>query len=444
MGVETGIRAFLYGLQKITRGKFRIDGMTITGKRMKKIVIPWKEKDSEKVLGFSIPSSEAKRILTALGLKKEKRGYIVPSYRTDLKEFPDLVEEVARIYGYEKIPTTLPLPPSEVKEDPFFTYKETLRQFLIHLGFLEGTHTSFSHESSGVEILNPLSQDRGYLRRSLLPGLISAGVLNHTTGEENLRLFEMGTVFLPEEKQVQETVSLGIVLSGKRFPYSWSKPERVDFYDLKGVLEQILSFLRLFIPPSLPPVRFQPVDHEWLEEGSSYEILWESKKEVVLGICGKCTEKILRKKKYEMEGKIDPPPRLLSPLWLMEISLSELFPLWKTFASFPSFRPFSRYPFVEWDLSLLVPKEVKSEEILKVIHEKKPRELQEFWIFDRYEGEGVPESFLSIGVRLRFQSEERTLSLEEVKEWVHRIKENLPSLGITLRYEFTPEGKPVS
>ncbi|MEX2016138.1 MAG: phenylalanine--tRNA ligase subunit beta, partial [Candidatus Hydrogenedentales bacterium] len=223
--------------------------------------------ETDKLLGVNVPPLEQQRYLTALGFKvlEVQNGtarYQTPSWRYDCALEADLIEEVARLYGYERIPTTVPrVPRTEVELAPEHKVMRRLRHLLVDLGLTEAINWSFGAADEDVKaglardnkamvmLQNPLSENYAGMRTSLIPGLLRTASLNLRKSRPRLALFELGPVYtagdaadaLPEQAN-----RLGIVMSGPARPNHWSQADReTDFYDLKGVVEELLAYLRV-------------------------------------------------------------------------------------------------------------------------------------------------------------------------------------------------------
>ncbi len=365
----------------------------------------------EHITGVDVPADEVARVFSALGLSaaQDDGGWQVdvPPERGDLVREIDLIEEVARVYGYHTIPSVPPqVAPMRGTKDPQERFSDLVRRTCVALGLTEVTTASLAPADEAAVLLeNPVARGNEGLRKWLLPGLMS--VVGHTldTQTPGAALFEIGRVFSRRENGVMERERLGIALVGRLpFPLSGKLPYGPEH--LAGVWQQLLSALRV------QGARLVPCEHKWLPPG--------------------------RRVAVELEGSIvgwqgEVHPDLCADLpgnyrvQALEVDVQSL----RGAREAPVHRPLPRYPVSKRDLSLVGPREVAEQRVREAILAEGL--VEGCYLYDLYEGERVGERQRSLTYELSFRHPERTLSSEEVEQAVNRILERLSPLGMSLR-----------
>ena len=366
-----------------------------------------------KLLGTALKGSRMREILSGLGCQvHDEDGDLtvrVPSFRPDLTREIDLVEEVARIHGYNNIENReVVAGPLSVVRDPSDRLKRTTRRMLVALGFTEVvTNSLVSSEASerfGLErprvlLSNPLSEDASALRLSLLPNLLEVAARNLNFKIENIRIFEIGKIFLQTgDGAVSERLQMGGLMAGYRDQPAWgTRPAEVDFFDVRGVLECYLEQVldRKFSVRNIQTSIYKP--------GSSAQILVDGDP---IGTFGELWSEIL--------SKLD----IKTPAFAFLLDFDLLLKYWRTSRQV---RPSPRYPAVERDIALVLRDEVPAEAIVEAIRATDPPLIETAVPFDLYRGDQVPEGHKSLALSLKFRSPERTLREEEVDELCQRI-----------------------
>ena len=303
----------------------------------------------------------------------------IPSYRNDLKIAEDVYEEVARVYGYMKIPETPPPRWSaQVERNRVAEYEDELRNFLLGQGFSEIYNLSLTSsqrlENSGfknfVRIRNPLNERFDALRPTLFFGLLDCVNFNRSKGNNSLKLFEIGNVLFPEVPY-QET-RLGTVMGGPRHPRFWDKSEqRFDYYDAKGICEAIFEHFHI------PKVKFQLIRKRGFNP--AVEILVSGKS---LGYLGCIDNKLCKE-----------------PFFYFELVIEKLW----SFVPEPFYIPTPKYPPSIRDLSFLVDDTIEVPEIIELIVRVGGPILERVHLFDYYRGDRIPAGKKAIGLRLQFR-----------------------------------------
>jgi len=368
-----------------------------------------------KYLGFSIPSEEVEKILNKIGqVKKTENGFQVTpfSYRQDIKIPEDLIEEVARIYGYERIPSTFPksILYSE-SSSKSLKFEKKLKDILKSLGFSEVITYSFIDPKSleklnlnkedqrlkFIEISNPLSLTQSVMRTSLLPGLIETACFNFFREITSLKIFEIGKVFFPTENLLaKEPLYLGILLMGNANNEVWYEDLRkFDIYDLKGYLSALFDFLRINI-------NFKPYSSEpFLKRGASFDLYMNNQK---IGFAGEVKNLVL--KEFDLKTCV----------FVAEINLETLLEKFDILEKSFEIKKPPKYPSTFRDVTCIIKKEIKIGEILDFVKTLSIPYLENINCIKIYEGPPIPEEEKSITIRFWYRAEDRTLKDEEVNK----------------------------
>jgi len=368
----------------------------------------------KKYLGFSISEEEVFTILKKVGeVKKEENNFIVKpfTFRQDLSIPEDLIEEIARIYGYDKIPDTFPEACLYAEGlSPELKLEKKVKEILKGLGFFEVITYSFVDpdyiEKLGfkkedirrnvLKLANPISSSQSVMRTTLIPGLLETARFNLFREVNSLKIFEVGKVFFPDEKGLAcEKNRLGILLMGNTSEEIWYKKIRkFDIYDLKGYLEEFFLILKL-------EVNFKPFSEEvFLKKGISFDLYLEGKK---IGFGGRVKDLILK----ELDLK--------TAIFVAEIDLDLVLKALEKEKEFSIKKP-PKYPSTFRDVTCILKKEVKIGDILEFVKFQEVPYLEEVRCVAIYEGPPIPEGEKSVSLRFWYRAEDRTLLDEEVNE----------------------------
>ena len=375
-----------------------------------------------RVLGFSIDDARVIALLKRLGMQIEASndGWLVtpPSHRFDISIEVDLIEELARLTGYNNIPVTPAL--AAIKLAPRTESAQSLRRLkraLVDMGYQEAITFSFTEASvqqaftpnlTPLILANPLSQELASMRTSLLPGLLMAVRHNQSRQQSRIRLFEAGMRFLPKADGLVQEPMLAGVLVGSALPMLWSNTKtNVDFYDLKGNIEHLLSVARV------ATLRFVSAQRDGFHPGQCAE-LYEG--DTCLGVLGAIHPSTLAA--FDVDG----------PVFAFELSQQLL-----ALGSLPGFTPLSRFPQMQRDLALLVPLAVNADAVISSIRQHAGADLQRVDLFDVYRGAGLPEGYYSLAITVIWQHAERTLLDAEVQGSVDNVLTALADLAVRLR-----------
>lgn len=361
-----------------------------------------------RVLGTGIADEQVEANLSGLGMKLEAGagGWRVrpPSARFDILIEADLIEEVARVYGYDTLAVQMPRAALHVTEAYGRTQRiNDLRHLLEARDYSEVITYSFVSPDwqvrvepslTPVAVLNPISQDMSVMRTSLWPGLLQTLDHNLKRQQQRVRIFEWGRAFVNGGQPVR----LAGLIMGMRFPETWAHARQpVDFYDLKADVEAVLQACRL------SDAQFAPAEHAALNPVQTASIQAEGH---TLGLIGTLHPALVR----QLELPVAPV--------LFELDLNLLLGLGN---ERPSYRGWSKFPSLRRDLALLLPRDVLASDIMAAILAADPALIQDVEVFDRYEGQGVPAGQQSLAFSLVLQSSERTLDDEMVNEVIKRV-----------------------
>jgi len=378
-----------------------------------------------RILGSNLESSQIIRILKALGFdivpeREDDAEFTVrvPSWRLDVEREIDLIEEIARLYGYDKFPNTLPSFAGSVIELPTAKVDNKLRSSLLALGYNEGVSLSFiSHEDAEqfsavpvLEVGNPLSEEASVMRTSLVPGMLNMLGYNLNRGNDDVRLFEAANVFRGEGLGAEQLKRICMGATGSANAPNVHQPARpLSFYDLKGDIETILR------PFEHSGLCFDTQTAEYYHPGRSARVLMDS--EVVAQF-----------------GQIHPETAARYKL-RQEIFIGELEPqvLYKRGLRQITYAPLPKYPAVQRDFSFVFADATSFTQIRQAIAPLALGELRSFVPVEIFRGGTVAAGRYSLLVRATFQSNDRTLREDEVAGWSGQIIKALESLGGTLR-----------
>jgi phenylalanyl-tRNA synthetase beta chain len=395
---------------------------------------------AERLLGIPVSVDMVLDISRRLGLSASFEGNdrveVIPtSFRRDLTRPVDLMEEVARLTGYDHIPATIPNVASDSHKEPeALEIRRTIRETLTGLGLgeiitysfiAEKQNSLFSGAVSGdsgsalppqmVRLGNPISDEQSVMRLSLIPGLLMTMNKNWSQRNLNLRLFEVGKVFLPREGADTlplENNRLTLLWTGRRHPEAhYFKADKSDFYDLKGAVEILFENLGLkeyTFEGGAAPRHFHPEHYA--------KIYGQGK---LLGELGEISTLI--REEFDLK----------EPGVLCDLDLDLISPQLRRL---PMFQPWPRFPEITRDMALIIDETVLWKSIREEIISAEESLIEEVELFDLYQGKPIPEGKKNMGVRIHFRSTERTLSDEEVNEIHERLLQKvLNKFGGTLR-----------
>ena len=379
------------------------------------------------VLGIKVADAQVTELLTRLGFAVETidTGWQVevPTYRFDIAIEEDLIEEVARVYGYNNIPSVAPRANLKMsRKDEATLNIRDIQSSLQSMGYQEAITYSFVDpkqqaalfpEQATLTLPHPISVEMSSMRLSLWPGLLSAVGYNQKRQRSSVRLFETGLRFTPDqqaENGVRQEAMLAGVIAGSVQGEHWADGEQaVDFYDAKGHVENLLG-----LTAQAGKFRFVASQHSALHPGQSAAIFFA---EQLVGYVGAIHPQF--SKLFGFKGKV----------FAFELSLSVLLA-----RQLPSAGKISRYPSIRRDLAVLVDEQVAAGEILVVIDKFGENRLVDLNLFDVYQGDNTPAGKKSLAISMVLQDTDRTLEENEVNEFVNGVVELLQSeFGAVLR-----------
>ena len=354
-----------------------------------------------------------------LGYDKEKNEILVPSWRQDLECDADIAEEVARFYGYDKIPTSLPSGEATTGKLSFKLRVEKLaRDIAEFCGFSQAMTYSFespkvfdklllpadSQLRETVVITNPLGEDFSIMRTVSLNGMLASLATNYNRRNQNVRLYELGNIYLPKQTPVTE-------LPEERMQFTLGMYGEGDFYTMKGVVEELFDKLGMH-----EKAEYDPSDKKsFLHPGRQADIVYNGN---VIGYLGEIHPTVAAN--YAIKERVY--VAVLDMPYVVE------------YASFDrKYRGIAKFPAVTRDLSMVVPKEVLAGDIEKVFDEKGGQYLERYALFDIYEGAQIKRGYKSIAYTLTFRAQDKTLEDADIQNAMNKILKKLEELGIELR-----------
>ncbi|HJV65174.1 MAG TPA: phenylalanine--tRNA ligase subunit beta [Geomonas sp.] len=386
------------------------------------------------VSGLSLSAAEVKDLFERLEfvVTEPEPGLFsvkVPLFRVDIEREIDLVEEVVRLNGFEKVSATLPRASvfSDLPSD-HLRLTVRLKDLLVSQGLSEVINYSFVAPSScdrillpeedfrtkGMKLLNPISDELSVMRTTLLPGLLETAAKNISFRTLNLRIFEMRRVYLPAEgkDQPDEPLYLGALLTGSRELEGWNQAKgQVDFFDVKGIVETILDDL------NVPGVSYSADELDpYYHPGKACRVLAGRK---LLGSFG------------ELHPSVQENYGIGAPVYYLELNFAALLNARKPqgTAQVPS-----RFPSTFRDIAMLLPLEIAAAEVLACVNGVKAPELEGVEVFDLYTGDKIPQGQKSVAIRVRYGSKERTLTDDEVTRLHQRVIDSLTKkLNVSFR-----------
>ncbi len=363
------------------------------------------------MLAMEMPAEKVEDILTRLGLQLTKEGNdwraAVPSYRFDISIEADLIEEVARVYGYDNLPVKSPTMALGIEAQPEAIKPiRLIRQSLAARGYQEaitfsfiepGLSKLFDPENAPIALANPISADLSVMRTTLIAGLAKAVQYNQNRQQGRIRLFESGQCFIQQGEEMVQDPMVAVIATGSREPEGWTGDAKLmDFFDLKGDLEALLDDSGI-----LAEVSFEPAQHPALHPGQTAQILRNGE---AVGFIGALHPSV--QKELGLKGSV----------YVFEIKQSAL-----QQGRVAKFDSLSKYPEVRRDLAFIVDEKTPVAHLMAAVREQAGEWLKELRLFDVYQGKGVEEQRKSVALGLTWQHASRTLNDEEINSLVDQI-----------------------
>ncbi len=373
------------------------------------------------ILGTSLTKEEMLNYLEQVELTYDEAAneIIAPTFRQDIHCTADIAEEVVRFFGYDNVPTTLPSGEATTGKLPFKMRVEAVaRDVAEYCGFSQGMCYSFESpkvfdklllakddpQRNAITIRNPLGEDFSIMRTIPLNGMLTSLATNYKRRNKNVRLYELGNIYLPKELPLKE-------LPEERMMFTLGMYGDGDFYDMKGVVEELLDKLGMRKRPEYHPKAGKP----FLHPGRQAEVLYEG---LVLGYLGEVHPQVADN--YGIGGRAY--VAVIDVLNLIECATFDR-----------KYTGLAKYPAVTRDLSMVVPKNVLAGDIEHVLVQRGGKILENYQLFDIYEGAQIKEGYKSMAYTVVFRSKDRTLKEEDINGAMKKILNGLQGLGVELR-----------
>jgi len=380
--------------------------------------------DAEKVntcLGTQIPESQMLKYFEQLemGYDAVKKEVLVPTFRQDIECMADLAEEVARFYGYDNIPTTLPSGEATTGKLSYkLRVEELARNIAEYCGFSQGMVYSFespkvfdklllpqdSKLRGAVPITNPLGEDYSILRTMSLNGMLTSLSFNYNHRNKNVRLYELGNIYIAKQLPLTE-------LPEERMQFTLGMYGEGDFFTMKGVIEEFMEKAGMQKKAVYDPDAGKP----YLHPGRQANVLYDGK---LIGYLGEVHPEVSNA--YDIGERV----------YIAVLDMPEIEPR-VTFER--KYQGIARYPAVNRDISMVMPKDILVGEVEAVIEQKGGAYLESYHLFDIYEGEQIKAGYKSVAYSIVFRARSRTLEETDVKAAMDKILGALEQMGIELR-----------
>lgn len=372
-------------------------------------------------LGTDIAREEMLEIFGRLELAYDENTNMitVPSFRQDVECFADIAEEVARFYGYDKIPTNLPSGEAMTGKLSFkLRIEEKARDIAEYCGFSQGMCYSFespkvfdklllpadSELRKTVTISNPLGEDFSIMRTISLNGILTSLATNYNRRNKNVRLYELGNIYIPKSIPVVDYVD-------ERMQFTLGMYGDGDFFTMKGVVEEFLESIGMKEKITYDPNAQKPFLHPGRQALIQY-------RDTVIGYLGEMHPEVTDN--YDIDTKV----------YVAVLDMPEVVP----FASFDrKYEGIAKYPAVSRDISMVVPKTILVGDIEKIIAQRGGKILESYQLFDIYEGSQIKDGYKSVAYSITFRAKDRTLEDSDVSGAMKKILNGLEGLGIELR-----------
>lgn len=399
-----------------------VGGMIDEGAPLKELNrIPFEPDRINSLLGTNVSRDDMLAIFKKLELEYDEKDNVltIPSFRQDLIGNADIAEEVARFFGYDKIPTTLPSGEATTGKLPFkLRVEQKAKDIAEFCGFSQGMCYSFespkvfdklllpedSELRKTVTIANPLGEDFSIMRTTSLNGILTSLSTNYNRRNKDVRLYELGNIYLPHQVPVAE-------LPEERMQLTLGMYGEGDFFTMKGVVEEMFTCLGMTKKPEYDP----NAGKTFLHPGRQAQIRYDG---VIVGFLGEVHPEVLDN--YDIGTKA-----YVAVLDMPEVT---------KFATFDrKYTGIAKYPAVTRDISMVVPKEILVGEIEKMIAQRGGKILESYQLFDLYEGEQIKAGYKSVAYSIVFRALDRTLEEGDITAAMKKILNGLESMGIELR-----------
>ncbi len=432
--IEASKPALLRAIQLLTEyADAKVDGIVETGlNKLADVQLTLRFNQIKRLLGIEIPAAECIQILENLGFellgKNDAAAKLkVPSYRiNDIKQEVDLIEEIARVYGYDKIAPTLP----RKTQSPVILNEarlmKSVNQLFLGYGFNEAVTSSligepllnqfgFSYnKETAVFVQNPQSEEHTMLRQTTVANILNAMKMNFDNGQKNIWLYEIGkTYFIKQpatqtDSGVEENQTVSGVITGETNQNLWKNNPKIDFYTLKGIMESLFNLLKIS-----NRIKLSPADNcEYLHPGRSAKVVMLGKNPETIGYFGEIYPIIKDKLKINQD------------IYLFELNLGKL--IKASPDSTVKYKQLPMYPEVQRDISFSIEKDITNEQITLAIKKCANNKIfKNANLFDIYEGEHIQAGFKNLAYRITLQDEDTTLTDEVIEKEINTIKTGL-------------------
>ena len=399
-----------------------VSGMVdVHGELKKNVVLPFAPEQYNRLLGTEVSKEEMLDIFKMIEVEYDpaQNTLIIPSFRQDLLRQCDMAEEVARFYGYDKIPITLPSGEAMTGKLPFkLRIEQKARDIAEYCGFSQGMCYSFESPKvfdkllldaddparKAITISNPLGEDFSIMRTTSLNGMLTSLATNYNRRNKEVRLYELGNIYVPKSLPLTE-------LPDERMQFTLGMYGSCDFFTMKGVIEEFFDAIGMKKKPSYDP----QAGKNFLHPGRQANIIYEGK---VLGYLGEVHPEVCDN--YDMKTRA----------YIAVLDMPEVLP----FATFDrKYEGIAKYPAVSRDISMVVPKNIMVGQIEAVIAQRGGKILENYELFDIYEGDQIKEGFKSVAYSITFRAKDRTLEESDISGAMKKILNGLESMGIELR-----------
>ncbi|MDE6212992.1 MAG: phenylalanine--tRNA ligase subunit beta [Lachnospiraceae bacterium] len=393
----------------------------VKGELKEEVVLPFEPESYNKLLGTDVSEAEMLEIFKMIEVRydAEKKELIVPTFRQDILRQCDIAEEVARFYGYDKIPTTLPTGEATTGKLPFkLRIEQKARDIAEYCGFSQGMCYSFESPKvfdklllsadnparKAITIANPLGEDFSIMRTLSLNGMLTSLATNYNRRNKNVRLYELGNIYLPKALPLTE-------LPEERMQFTLGMYGEGDFFTMKGVLEEFFECIGMKKKAVYDP----KANRNYLHPGRQANILYENK---IIGYLGEVHPEVCDN--YDLKTRA----------YVAVLDMPEILP----FATFDrKYEGIAKYPAVLRDISMVVPKEVMAGQIEAMIAQRGGKILEDYRLFDIYEGDQIKKGYKSMAYSITFRALDRTLEEADVSGAMKKILNGLEGMGIELR-----------
>ena len=383
--------------------------------------IPFEPEKINSLLGTDLSAEQMLKYLAdvELAYDQESNEIVVPTFRQDVLRTADVAEEVARFYGYDNIPTTLPSGEATTGKLPFkLRIEETARDVAEYCGFSQGYCYSFESPKvfdkllldpedtlrNAITILNPLGEDFSIMRTISLNGMLTSLATNYNRRNKNVRLYELGNIYLPESLPLTQ-------LPQERMMFTLGMYGDGDFFDMKGVVEEFLDKVGMDKKKDCDP----KAGKNFLHPGRQALIRYEGEEIGYLG---------------EVHPQVADNYGIGTRVYVAVLDILQVV----KFATYDrKYEGIARFPAVNRDISMVVPKDIMVGDIEKMIAQRGGKILEHYELFDIYEGDQIQAGYKSVAYSITFRSKEKTLGEAEVTGAMKKILNGLESMGIQLR-----------